>query len=298
MKVVQLSGGVGGARLARGFSALDEVELTVIVNVGDDAEVHGLAVSPDIDTVCYSLAGIEGPFGWGRRKETFNFNEELATYGIDNSFRLGDRDLALKLARTVALSRGETLSEFTATATKALDIRATVLPATNDRLRTAVRLPDGWTSFIDYFVTRRHQDEVREIEFEGAAGATAAPGVVEALTNADLVVFGPSNPVLSIWPILAVTEIRAVLEQRRDVSAVSPLIGGKAIKGPAREVMVAQGLHPDIYGLAGAYDGLLSRLFVDVGDVAPLDDVEVVGTNVMATTLDESMALANQILDK
>ncbi len=298
MKVVQLSGGVGGARLARGFSALDDVELTVIVNVGDDTEVHGLAVSPDLDTVCYSLAGIEGPFGWGRRKETFNFNEELATYGIDNTFRLGDRDLALKLARTVALSRGETLSQFTAAATSALDIDAKVLPATDDQLRTVVRLADGWTSFMDYFVARRHKDDVHEIEFQGAPAATAAPGVVEALESADLVVFGPSNPVLSIWPILAVAEIRQALEERRDVTAVSPLIGGKAVKGPAREVMISQGLAPDIGGIAHAYEGLLRRLFVDSGDVVEIRGVDVIGTNVMAASLDDSMNLARQIVNR
>ena len=295
MKVVQLSGGVGGARLARGFAALDHVDLSVVVNVGDDTEVHGLAVSPDVDAVCYALAGIEGPQGWGRAKESFNFNEELATYGIDNTFRLGDRDLALKLARTVALSRGETLSDFTAHVTRALGINSPVLPATDDRLRTVVRLPDGWTSFMDYFVARRHRDPVESLRFEGAESARPAPGVLEAINNADIVVIGPSNPILSIWPILAIADIKEALVAHGGLVAVSPLIAGKAIKGPAREVLLSSGLSPDTRGIAASYEGLVDRLYVDPKDTIAISGVSVVPSNIMIDTLDSAIRLAREI---
>src|SRR5690606_37913852 len=199
MKVVELSGGVGGARLARGLDALPDIDLTVVVNVGDDERFHGLLVSADIDTVLYTLAGIEGPEGWARRDDTFAFNDELARYGVDNRFRIGDRDLALIVTRTARLAAGESLSKITADLA-----RAPVLPATDDTLRTEVRLDSGWTSFQDYFVIRRNRDEVREVAYRGAEDARPAPGVIESIEAADLVVIGPSNPPLSVWPILAV----------------------------------------------------------------------------------------------
>lgn len=296
MKVVQLSGGVGGARLARGFAALDGVDFTVVVNVGDDSEIHGIAVSPDVDTVCYTLAGVEGPMGWGRAKETFDLNEELARYGIDNTFRLGDRDLALKLARTVALQNGETLSAFTKTACRALGVHASVLPATDDKLRTVVQLESGWTSFMDYFVARRHQDVVKSVRFDGAENADPAPGVIEAIAEADLVVIGPSNPILSIWPIMSIPRVREALDRKAEIIAVSPLIGGKAVKGPASEVLGAYGFESSVTGVVESYDGLVTRLFVDRGDVAEIPGVEVIGTDVMVSALDDSIRLAREIV--
>lgn len=298
MKVVQLSGGVGGARLARGFLGLSDVELTVVVNVGDDATLHGMEVSPDLDTVCYTLAGIEGPYGWGRADETFEFNRELARYGIDNTFQLGDQDLALKLARTLAMSDGQTLSEFTRTATTALAIEATVLPATDSRLRTMIELESGWTTFVDYFVTRRHRDRLVSIRIDGAETASPAPGVLESIQQADLVVIGPSNPVLSIWPILAVSSIRRALEHRSDLVAVSPLIGGQAVKGPAREVMEAHELTPDTLGIVQSYGGLVSTIYVDHQDVVSIDGVTVVGSDIMIQSSEAAQRLASEIVDR
>jgi len=265
MKVVELSGGVGGARMARGLAAAPGVELTVVVNVGDDDENHGLAVSPDIDTVVYTLAGVEGPRGWGRAGDTFRMNDELARFGLDNTFRLGDLDLALKLYRTRRLGLGDPLSSITAEAARAFGVEQKVLPASDDELRTEVRTAEaGWVSFQDYFVRRECRDEVTELRF--AAGASPAPGVIDAVRASDLVVIGPSNPPLSIWPILAVEPVRAAVAEHRAVVAVSPLFGGKPLKGPADRVMASLGLPPGNRGVAKAYDGLIDALVVDSGD--------------------------------
>lgn len=266
MKVVELSGGVGGARLARGFAGLLDTELTVIVNVGDDDTIHGLHVAADIDTVLYTLAGMEGPEGWGRAGDTFAFNEELARFGVDNRFRLGDRDLALIVSRTSQLGEGRRLSEVTADHARSLGVEASVVPATDDPLRTQVRLDSGWTAFQEYFVIRQNRDAVHEVAYRGADAAVPAPGVLEAIAAADLVVIAPSNPPLSIWPILAVPGVRDAVAAHPRVVAVSPLFGGKALKGPADRVMATLGLPPGNQGVAQAYDGLVDLLVVDTGD--------------------------------
>ncbi|HEY6635181.1 MAG TPA: 2-phospho-L-lactate transferase [Acidimicrobiia bacterium] len=298
MKIVQLSGGVGGARLARGLAALDEVQLTVVVNVGDDAENHGLVICPDLDTVVYTLAGVEGPLGWGRRDDTFALNEELARFGVDNTFRLGDRDLALKLYRTREIAGSTPLSVVTRTIAAAFDVRAEVLPVTDDTLRTLVRLDDGWVTFQEYFVTRGHRDEVRELRFDGASLATPAPGVVEAIEQADRVVIGPSNPPLSIWPILGVAGVDEAVRGHRSVVAVSPLIGGTTVKGPADRVMASLGLPPGNHGVALAYDGLIDHLVIDTsdqGDSELIDRIDVSATDTLMTDLEHSRDLARTL---
>lgn len=296
MKVVELSGGVGGARLARGLAALDGVDLTVVVNVGDDAYTHGLYVSPDIDTVVYTLADQEGPNGWGRRDDSFTVNGELARFGMDNSFRLGDLDLALKIFRTEQLASGVTLSEITSDLARAFGLSAHIVPATNAPLRTLVELEEGWTGFQDYFVTRGHRDDVLGVRFDGADTATAAPGVVGAIENADLVVVGPSNPPLSIWPSLAIDDIHGAVEQHPAVVAVSPLIGGKTVKGPADRVLQSLGLGSGNAGVAKAYEGLIDRLIVDKSDLDELPGVEVTGLDTLMDTWDASRRLAEEIV--
>lgn len=277
VRVVELSGGVGGARLARGLAALPDVELTVVVNVGDDELIHGLHVSADIDTVLYTLAGLEGPEGWGRAGETFAFNDELARYGVDNRFRLGDRDLALIVTRTMRLSSGDTLSDITADAARSLGVVASVVPATNDRLRTELLLDSGWTAFQDYFVIRQNRDDVHEVAFRGAESSSPAPGVLAAIGDADLVVVAPSNPPLSIWPILAVPGIREAVAAHSRVCAVSPLFGGRALKGPADRVLASLGLAAGNQGVADAYSGLIDTLIVDRSDEGvPVDGVRLV----------------------
>lgn len=271
--VALLSGGVGGARLARGLAAvLDPADLTVVVNIGDDAEFYGLHVSPDLDTVAYTLVGREGPRGWGRADDSFAVMDHLESLGVDTRFRVGDADLAANLLRTSALRSGEPLSAVTARLAAALGVPCRLLPATDDPLRTRLRLPSGeWLPFQEYFVLRGHRDEVAEVDYQGAADARPAPGVLAALGEAATVVIAPSNPPLSIWPILAIPGIREALATTPRVVAVSPLFGGKALKGPADRVMAALGLPAGNAGVLAAYEGLLTDLVVDAGDRKDLD---------------------------
>jgi LPPG:FO 2-phospho-L-lactate transferase len=299
MRIVVLSGGVGGARMARGFAALADAELTVIVNVGDDADNHGLRISPDLDTVVYTLAGVEGPHGWGRMSDTFALNEELARFGMDNTFQLGDRDLALKLFRTHAIANGSKLSEVTELVARSFGVGAEIVPVTDDRLRTMIQIAEGWVSFQEYFVARRFQDEVLDVAYEGADTARPAPQALSALAAADLVVIAPSNPPLSIWPMTAIPHIRTAIAQHPSVVAVSPLIGGATVKGPADRVMASLGLPPGNAGVAQAYSGLIDRLVIDVSDgddASSIADIEVVTTDILIKEPEAAARLARELI--
>jgi LPPG:FO 2-phospho-L-lactate transferase len=269
MKVAVLAGGVGGARFVRALiEVVDPREVTVIANVGDDLELYGLHISPDLDTLLYTLAGLsDDERGWGRAGETWHALESLEQLGGSPWFRLGDRDLGLHLLRTEALRRGEALSAVTARVAAAAGLELTLLPATDDRLRTRLRTPAGEFEFQEWFVRRGHSDPVDEVVFDGAPVARPAPGVVEALAEADLVAIAPSNPFVSIAPILAVDELRSAVERRRDdVVAVSPLIGGRAVKGPADAMLerLAGGTAPA--QVADCYKGLIGALVIDEAD--------------------------------
>jgi LPPG:FO 2-phospho-L-lactate transferase len=249
------------------LAALDDVELTVVVNVGDDEIVYGLHVSPDLDTVLYTMAGVEGPEGWGLTADTFTVMKRLALFGTDTRFRIGDRDLATNLFRTQELLAGAPLSEITARTADALGISGTILPATEDTLRTMIETRDGaWLAFQEYFVMRGHEDEVADLRFDGAGTAHASPGVLEAIERAEAVIIGPSNPPLSIWPMLAIGDIATAVEGARRVVAVSPLFGGRALKGPADRVLASLGLPAGNAGIVAAYGGLLHDLVIDTGD--------------------------------
>lgn len=297
MKIVMLAGGVGGARMARGFAAMTDVETTIVANVGDDDSIYGLHVSPDIDTIAYSLAGVEGPQGWGRADDTWRVMAELERFGVDTSFRLGDMDLALNLFRTQRLASGTPLSEITRKQAEAFDVPVRILPVTDDRLRTQVQTESTgvWLDFQTYFVRRRHQDRVAAVRFDGEGSTTPAPGVLAAIGEADAVVIAPSNPVLSIWPILAVDGIREALGGAR-VMAVSPLIGGKALKGPAADVMASLGLPSGTEGVVAAYDGLLDDLVVDVSDVIEHPDVRIIGTDTRIPDWERARRLAKEMV--
>lgn len=282
--MVVLSGGVGGARLARGFHLLEECRTTVVVNTGDDDWVYGVYVSPDLDTVIYTLAEQEGPQGWGRSGETWEVMRVLAGFPIDSTFRLGDADLALNLFRTMHLREGRSLSWITAQITAVFGLGSTVLPATDQPLRTKLCTTTGeWLDFQDYFVRRQHQDTISRIRFDGADRTLPAPGVVEAIQRARAVIIAPSNPPLSIWPILAVPGVRPALDEAADVIAVSPLFGGKALKGPAADVMAGIGLPPGNLGVAEAYRGFLNGLVVDRSDADDLDLLAGEGVRAWAT---------------
>lgn len=269
MKVTALSGGVGGARLLRGLSGVDDVDLTAIVNVGDDDVIYGLTVCPDIDTVIYTLAETEGPQGWGLAGDSDHVMDALEKFPLDTWFRIGDWDLATNLFRTARLDDGWTLSQITTAQAAVFGVTATVLPASDAPIRTEVHVAgEGWLSFQTYFVDRRHQPPIDDVRFSGAWAASPGPGVIESIRDADLVVIGPSNPPLSIWPILAIDGVADAVSQAKRVVAVSPLFGGRPLKGPADHVLQGLGLPEGTGGILAAYDGLLDELVVDTADLA------------------------------
>jgi LPPG:FO 2-phospho-L-lactate transferase len=283
--VVALCGGIGGAKLALGLSrVLEPRQLTIIVNTGDDFEHLGLSISPDIDTVLYTLGGVaDRDRGWGRMDETWHFMEALRELGGEYWFQLGDRDLAMHIERTAFLRGGGTLSAFITRAARALGIGARVLPMTDDRIRTVVDTDGGTLPFQRYFVERRCTPVVQALRFEGAQEAAPAAGVVSALSDlaARAVVICPSNPYLSIDPILAVPGIREALENTpAPVIAVSPIIAGQAIKGPTVKIMSELGIEATTKSIAAHYEGFIDGLVIDDVDAA---DAASVGVPVLVT---------------
>lgn len=272
---VLLAGGVGGARAARSLrTRLTATQLTVVGNVGDDDYMYGVPVSADLDTLVYTLAGIEGPEGWGVRGDTYTVMDHLHSLGVDTTFRLGDRDLSTCLLRSQWLTSGGTLSSATASIRAGLGVDTPVLPASDDVIRTRIRTAEGsWLSFQEYFVGRAHRDEVAEVEYAGAERAEPAPGVIEAIEAASIVVIAPSNPPLSIRPILEVRAIARAVAAHRRVVAISPLFGGQALKGPADRVMASLGYPSGNAGVAAAYDGMISDLVIDGGDASDAEQL-------------------------
>jgi len=301
--VVALSGGVGGAKLALGLSrVLPADQLVIACNTADDFEHLGLCISPDIDTVMYTLAGVANPeVGWGRRDETWSFMETLGSLGGETWFRLGDRDLAVHVERTRRLRAGETLSAVTADFCRRLGIGPRVLPMSDDAVRTRIRTDAGWIDFQDYFVHRRCEPVVRELAFHGASVARAQPDVLAALADPQLeaVIVCPSNPFISIEPILAIPELRSALAGcAAPVVAVSPIIGGRAVKGPTAKMMTELGITPSAAAVAQRYGDLLDGYVVDYSD---MDQVASIGPKVtlaqtMMTTLTDREALARIVL--
>jgi LPPG:FO 2-phospho-L-lactate transferase len=286
MSVVVLSGGVGGARFLRGLvDVVHSSDVTAIVNVGDDLEVLGLHVSPDLDSVLYTLADVaDEERGWGRAGETWNALETAAALGGESWFRLGDRDIGLHLVRSAALRAGEPLSAVTARLAAALDVRVQLLPATDDRLRTWIDTPAGTFPFQEWFVARAHRDDVDAVRYEGAPDARPASGVVEALRAAELIVFAPSNPYVSIGPILAVRAIKDAIEERTAPSvAISPLIGGRAVKGPADRMLARLARGTSAVHIASCYPRLIDALVIDAADADDADAVAALGVRPIVT---------------
>jgi LPPG:FO 2-phospho-L-lactate transferase len=293
MKVTVLSGGVGGARFVQGLvDAMEPRDVTVVGNVGDDLEVLGLHVSPDLDSIVYALAGVsDEERGWGRADESWRALETVRSLGGESWFQLGDLELGLHLVRSQALRGGEPLSAVTIRIARAFGIETSVLPATDDRLRTWIATPAGELPFQEWFVARGHRDEVDGVRFEGEAEATPAPGVLSALAEADLLLVAPSNPYVSIAPILAVPPIRGALAARRVLAvAVSPLIGGRAVKGPADRMLarLAGGTSPG--HVASTYPGLIDALVVDEADADDLDGLGDVRAIVARTLMSDANA--------
>jgi LPPG:FO 2-phospho-L-lactate transferase len=302
LTVVALAGGVGGAKLADGLArTLSPENLTVIVNTGDDFSHLGLRISPDLDTVVYTLAGLaDRQQGWGRADESWHALGTLKQLGGPAWFQLGDRDLGLHLFRTQALAAGESLSQVTAQVMEAFDVRVRVLPMSDDRVSTTVETDGGALAFQDYFVRRHFEPRVRGFTFVGSETAEPAPGVLPAIENADVVILCPSNPWVSIDPILSVPGIRSALREK-SVLAVSPIIGGKALKGPAAKMCHELGLEPSAATVAKHYGPLLTGFVLDVQDLDQKEDVAALGMDVKALqtvmrSIDERVQLAEQVL--
>ncbi len=279
-RVTVLAGGVGGARFLQGLiEVIDPAAVTIVGNVGDDLEPYGLHVSPDLDTVLYTLTGrIDAEKGWGVRGDTPRALEQARALGAEAWFWLGDLDLGLHMARTEMLRAGLPLSAATARLAAAMGLRATLLPSTDDRLRTMITTPAGEVDFQTYYVRRQHADPVLGIRFDGAEAARPAPGVLAAIAAADVVVIAPSNPFISIDPILAVPGIRAAVEARRDrVVAVSPIVAGRALRGPAAAMLQTLGHETSAVGVAGLYRSLAGALVIDREDAAAAGRVEALG---------------------
>ena len=285
MKIVALAGGVGGAKLADGLAQiLSPDELTIVVNTGDDFEHLGLSISPDLDTVCYTLAGLANPdTGWGRIEETYNMLDALAALGGEIWFRLGDKDLATHLERSRRLHAGMTLAQVTQDFCQVWGVDHGILPMSNDPVRTLVEtVNDGVLSFQDYFVRQRCEPKVKAFRFEGIESARAAPGVLESIETADAIVFCPSNPWVSIDPILAVAGIRPSIAKKK-VVAVSPIIAGKTVKGPAAKMYSELGIQPSAMSVADHYHGLLSGFILDKMDAVYSKDLQRSGVHVSET---------------
>lgn len=280
MKIVALAGGVGGAKLAHGLAqVLPPEDLTVIVNTGDDFEHYGLSICPDLDTVCYTLAGLANPeTGWGRVDESWKVIENASKLGGPNWFRLGDQDLGTHLERTRRLKAGEPLSSITKDFCKAWGVQHTVLPMSDQLVRTMVATVEGELAFQDYFVRRRCEPEVKGFRFDGVDSAEAASGAVEALASADAVVICPSNPWVSIDPILQLVSI-----QGKPVYAVSPIIGGETVKGPAAKMYRELGIEPSALAVANHYRNLASGFILDVVDSQLIESVRGLNMRALVT---------------
>ena len=302
-QVVALCGGVGGAKLAQGLgAALPPEELCVIVNTGDDFRHLGLCISPDLDSVIYALAGLSDPVrGWGRRNETWTFMEALKGLSGESWFQLGDGDLAMHVERTWRLAQGATLSEVTAHLCRALGIAIRVLPMSDDPVRTRLLTDEGWLDFQEYFVHRQCRPAVREFMFAGTQAARAQPEALAALERRDLraIIICPSNPFVSVEPILAVPGIRAAIQQSNaPVVAVTPIIGGKAIKGPAAKMMAELRLEVSAAAVARRYAGIIDGFVVDQADPMPesLPGVTYFRAATLMNSTDDRLQLARAVL--
>ena len=305
MKLVALAGGTGAAKFLRGLAhVFDPRDLTIVVNTADDALIWDLHVSPDLDTVCYTLAGlIDERKGWGLREESFHALDQMARFGEPTWFNLGDRDLATHLHRTRLLREGRALSEATLSIAASLGVAATVLPMSNQPVRTRLLGPDGWLDFQEYFVRHKAQVDVTEVAYAGAAAATAAPGVIEAVRGAAAVIVCPSNPITSIGPILAVPGMLGALADTDAVTvAISPIVGADAVSGPAGRLMAMAGLPVSATGIAQAYARWLDVLVCDEHDRRQATairehGVSAVTASTIMRSLEDEAALARRVLE-
>ena len=308
LKVTVLAGGFGGARMAHGFALQGEsVDLTVIGNTGDDVEIHGLHVSPDLDTVMYTLAGLANDeTGWGVRDETWSASAMLESYGEPTWFRLGDRDLATHVVRTARLRAGMRLTDVTRDLRSGLGVTSALLPMSDDPIRTRVLTGEGWLDFQDYFVRRGHRDDVLDIRFEGLDQARPTQEVMAAVRTADVIVIAPSNPFVSVAPILSLAGLlEALRTSAAPTVAISPIVGGAALRGPAAQILQSMGGRAGVGGIAAhyaeRYPGAVDVLLIDESDASEEDRVAAYGMRAVVAPIvipDEPRraALAQRIL--
>jgi LPPG:FO 2-phospho-L-lactate transferase len=302
--ITVLTGGTGGAKFVDGLrQVVPAEELVLVVNTGDDLLWWGLYVSPDIDSITYVLSGmLSRERGWGVKGDTFFCLQHMGQLGQPIWFHAGDRDLAVHILRSKLLAEGKTLSEVTAEIADKLGVKAHILPMSNSRVETRIGTPLGELSFEEYFVQRWYQDPVESIRFAGAGDAEPAPGVVDAILNADIVLLAPSNPITSIGPILAVPGVREALHKTKGrIAAVSPIVAGEAVAGPAGILMASQGLPVSVEGVAQVYHDFLDMLIVDVRDAQAADELRQSGLRVHVTktvmrTSDDKAELASAVL--
>ena len=294
-KIVYLSGGIGGAKLAKGFYNLNDIDLTIIVNTGDDETIHGVRLSPDIDSVIYALAGIEGQFGWGQKNDTFSVNEEYKKY-IPQEFNLGDKDLALNLYRNQLFSKGKSLTQITNIITDKFDLNCKILPMSDNLVSTKIKTSNGkLLDFQEYFVELKSEPEISDVIYLESEKADITMEVSNALDQADKIVVGPSNPILSIGPILAIQNLKEKLTNNSSTYVVSPFIENKAIKGPSKKNFEELGYKSDITGIKEFYNNIGNYYIVQSGDTDKAENT--IEKNILFKSTEDSTNLARYIVD-
>ena len=294
-KIVYLSGGIGGAKLAKGFYNLNDIDLTIIVNTGDDETIHGVRLSPDIDSVIYALAGIEGQFGWGQKNDTFSVNEEYKKY-IPQEFNLGDKDLALNLFRNQLFSQGKSLTQITNIITDKFDLNCKILPMSDNLVSTKIKTSNGkLLDFQEYFVELKSEPEISDVIYSESEKADITKDVSNALDEADKIVVGPSNPILSIGPILAIQNLKDKLTNSSSTYVVSPFIENKAIKGPSKKNFEDLGYKSDITGIKEFYNNIGNYYIVQSGDTDKAENT--IEKNILFKSTEDSINLARYIVD-
>ena len=294
-KIVYLSGGIGGAKLAKGFYNLNDIDLTIIVNTGDDETIHGVRLSPDIDSVIYALAGIEGQFGWGQKNDTFSVNEEYKKY-IPQEFNLGDKDLALNLYRNQLFSKGKSLTQITNIITDKFDLNCKILPMSDNLVSTKIKTSNGkLLDFQEYFVELKSEPEISDVIYSESEKADITMEVSNALDQADKIVVGPSNPILSIGPILAIQNLKEKLTNNSSTYVVSPFIENKAIKGPSKKNFEDLGYKSDITGIKEFYNNIGNYYIVQSGDTDKAENT--IEKNILFKSKEDSTKLARYIVD-
>jgi len=293
-KIVYLSGGVGGAKFAKGLSKIKNIDLSIIVNTGDDEYIHGVALSPDIDSVIYGLANIEGKYGWGIQNDKFSVNNNLKKF-YDLNFMIGDEDLALNLFRNQMLHDGLKLTEITDIIRNKFNIKCRILPMTDDKVSTKLITKNGdKLNFQNYFVEKKAKPRLSKVIYEGSRKAKVSNQIINLINQSDVLIVGPSNPILSIGPILSITKINESIQAHNNVFAISPFIGKKALKGPSVQNFIDMGYNPDIQGLKKYYKNRVNKFFVQYGDSD--NSSSVFEDQIIFKNENDSINLANTIL--